>query len=965
MLNSNGIVDDDGVSVNCCYYNVGSLNAHEMVNGGGVFVLHQNVRSFNANFDEFSSVLSQIKRPVDVLLLSETWFNDSYNEGIEGYTSFHAYRTVNCGGGVSLYIGNHIDCVINEKISSISDALEIISVEILIGDTIVNVFGIYRPPSGSIRQFLSELDYCLSSVNPNHNIVLCGDFNIDLIADNGNVGDLCDLMRSHSLFSCINLPTRITDHSFTLIDHLWTNILSTRDSGVLVCNVTDHYSVFSTVPIIFNEKTFIKQFRDHSQERLDLLCSEVRHFASIFDSYNNCDVSTRTDIFQREFFNIYNRCCPVLCKTLSIKRFNKPWITNDLLSLINRKHDLYRKYREGIVSGNVVNNYNRYVTNMLRKAKLEYFRNKFSNSVNDINSQWRTINNLLGNKRKKNQWCIKDSNNIKLTNPKIIADKFNNFFVSIATNISSSLAPAVESPLAYMGARNPNTFFAEPCSVSEVTSIISSFTNKACNIHNVPVFIFKLLNDILSPLVGSLFNSSVVEGKFPCCLKKAIVIPLFKAGDRMTLNNYRPISLLPTLSKILEKLMLKRALSFLNKFKIFVNSQFGFRAGLSTVDAIHHYLMNVFETIENSDYLITVLLDFRKAFDCVDIGLLLLKLNHLGFRGPIYDWFVSYLRDRRQCVIIDGVSSDELEVTRGVPQGSTLGPLLFLLYINDMSQCSDILTFTHFADDTTVTCRRSDIYVAKNNVEFELRKVKRWLDTNRLSLNIEKSSCLILSNRFVPDNIVVSLDNVNIPTVESCKFLGIYIDNKINFNVQTDKLCSKLCRVVGILRRLSRYVPQDIMKTLYYTLFYSNMIYGITAWGGAGAMCVGRIKSIQNRTIKIISSDANPYKHTNILPFDLVYKYFVLLKMHKLIHGGDETYSHIVSELRPAHSHATRSVEQQLLNLPLFRKAKCQSSFLYKGLKFWNLLPLDVRQIAEYNLFKAKLKYSFHNSGTQ
>jgi hypothetical protein len=278
-------------------------------------------------------------------------------------------------------------------------------------------------------------------------------------------------------------------------------------------------------------------------------------------------------------------------------------------------------------------------------------------------------------------------------------------------------------------------------------------------------------------------------------------------------------------------------------------------------------------------------LDLSKAFDTVHIDILLQKLDHLGFRGNSYDWLSSYLKGRKQYVNINGVSSALCNVDRGVPQGSTLGPLLFLLYMNDFHTASRKLNFIHFADDTTLFCSGSDIFNMQTLINNELLSVEEWLCANRLSLNISKTNFMFVSNRIIPGNIYISIGARPVDSTTSAKFLGIHIDNKLKFDILISKLCSKLSGTIGIMRRVSSIVPPNTIRNLYFSLLYPHLIYALPAWGSAGSTLINKVKTIVNRAVRLMpqSCIVNVYTFNNILKFDKLYSYIVLIQFYKIL----------------------------------------------------------------------------------
>ena len=271
--------------------------------------------------------------------------------------------------------------------------------------------------------------------------------------------------------------------------------------------------------------------------------------------------------------------------------------------------------------------------------------------------------------------------------------------------------------------------------------------SKSPDSYEIPIKMVKYISDSLSSVLAELINESFSTGQHPSLLKFAKVIPIHKANSKLEVSNYRPISLLPIFNKIFERLMHNRLTKFLEKHEILYPQQFGFQKRKSTTQAILNLCDQLTNAIENKEFSRCIFLDLAKAFDTVDHEILLSKLSHYGIRGTALDWFKSYLSDRTQKVYINGFLSESRNVTHGVPQGSVLGPLLFLLYINDMPYCSEILKFHLFADDTSIFFSHKNQHELEIIVNNELKKVSDWLSANRLTLNVAKSNFLLLSKK--------------------------------------------------------------------------------------------------------------------------------------------------------------------------------------------------------------------------
>ena len=338
---------------------------------------------------------------------------------------------------------------------------------------------------------------------------------------------------------------------------------------------------------------------------------------------------------------------------------------------------------------------------------------------------WSGIKSVISIRKSSNVNVIsklKDSNGNVTSDPAVIANIFNKYFVNVSHDITKNIPRSKKSPMDFMGVRVANSFFTAPSTAFEISDIISLLkSGKSLGPNSIPMKILKCLSSLISSPLSQIINKSFQSGIFPDKMKLAKVIPLFKKGCSLTAANYRPISLLLVFSKITEKDMYDRLYNFLVKHEILYELQFGFRASHS----INHALVSLTEAIKNSldngKFGCGIFIDLQKAFDTVNHDILLVKLEHYGIRGTTLDWLKSYLSDRKQYVSVNGPNSSCLNVTCGVPQGSVLGPLLFLIYINDLPRSSSKLTFYLFADDT-------NIYYESNNLDMLQRTVKKRIE---------------------------------------------------------------------------------------------------------------------------------------------------------------------------------------------------------------------------------------------
>ena len=401
----------------------------------------------------------------------------------------------------------------------------------------------------------------------------------------------------------------------------------------------------------------------------------------------------------------------------------------------------------------------------------------------------------------------------------------------------------------------------------------------SCGIDNLnSEFIRKIKLSIKEPL-SKLINISLETGNVPNTLKIAKVIPIYKNKSPEQYANYRPISLLPSLSKVLEKIIHKRLYNFINSQNLFYDCQYGFRPKFSTIHAITQLSAEILKAFDDKQYTTGVFLDLSKAFDTINHNTLLKKLEHYGVRGVALEWFRSYLCGRKQYVHFNGENSNQHDVTCGVPQGSVLGPLLFIVYTNDLPNALNDSHSILCADDTTIYHSSNDPKLSANILAADLKLLTDWFRANKLSLNISKTNYMIFSHtqQELPD-IELKIGAETINRVNEIKFLGVYIDSKLNWNKQLIHCKNKLSSGLYALKTVKHLLPTKQLKSLYYTLIHPYLNYGTILWGSASKNNLKKVQILQNKAIRSLTNSkynhpTTPlYKATKITPLNELYK---------------------------------------------------------------------------------------------
>ena len=777
----------------------------------------------------------------------------------------------------------------------------------------------------------------------------------------------------------IDEPTRVTLTTSTLIDHIATskpeNVVA---SGVLKITFSDHYLVYVTRKFMGSIK---QQRKTISTRKMKNFNSE--NFLSDLEQINwDSIVSSSKSI--NEAVNKWSYLLSlVIEKHAPLTEFKvsdkfSPWLNKEFKDLARTRDKLKVaaiKKNSSVLMATYRQVRNR-VNNLNKRLKREYFSEKIAFDKGNLKATWKTLN-LLSNKRSKttNVESLTVEGEVINENAEI-ASSMNEFFCTVGRNLS------VKIP------QHPNPLLSEEYKINESDEQPAEFTFHAVDtvtIHRalckmkksfgfgsdgIASNFLKIAYPVISNSICDIFNFSIFSGSFPDSWKIARVAPIFKGGQRDDRSNYRPISVLPVVSRLFEKLIYDQLYHYLDKNRYLVSHQSGFRSLHSVVTCLLKATNDWYLDIDRGKYTAMIFIDLKKAFDTVDHQILLDKMQFYGITGLAHKWFSSYLDHRRQYCKVNGTASSIENIDVGVPQGSCLGPLLFLLYINDLPFALKKAKATMYADDTAISYssdRREELDLVIN---AELSYIEKWLQGNKLSLNIVKTQAMVIGSRPKLSKLKSDLGTLpsfeigglDIDLVNKTKYLGVMIDNCLSWDSQIRAVNQKVSRAIGLLKYARNFVETDTMANLYRSIIEPHLSYCCSVWGSCGTTKLNVLQKLQNKVARIVTRspfDASAAPLLKRLGWpsvqDLIDKETSSMVYKSLNSLAPQYLSDLFVRLSELHPRELRNSGTDLA-IPLLRTANGQKSFSYRGASLWNSLDLDKKEAPSINAFRSKFK---------
>lgn len=936
-----------------------------------IFLL--NIRSLRHKTTELQLYLQELHSKTnvnfDILALTETWAKNDESPmlKIDGYSLVLQERVGQRGGGVAIYFKSELNF---ETFDITATTFNAIKFKIL-GDSSSLLTGllIYRFPKSPRNVFYSELSSNILELG--ENALIIGDINIDLLKTSDS-SDYINTLTSFGFSSYMSEPTRVVTPYATCIDHVFhrkkhsQNNVSVVNCYVRPNGLSDHHAVIIQLEGL-KQAAKSAPNKKHYFKHTDWKALNSVLMAENWElllSGKSVDEMFRVFVDKIKFFHSTHT---KIIRKISGKHRRNPWASNQLVRYSKQKNDLYlliKKFPGNIYLRNQYKNISKKVHSQILTDKKRYFGQLLDKAGPNSGKYWRLINDTIGRVKKGIDRINIDGFSYDVVqNELLVANTFNQYFSDVTSKLSAERTRFSNLPLNgnhYQTVHNniPKSFFVFPITPVEILDAIKAVSNKpSVGFDGVETNLIKNCSHALLTPLEILFNSSITQGIFPELLKTAVVVPIFKAGSHSEITNYRPISILSVLSKIFELIIKNRIMAFFLSNNLFSDRQFGFLPSKSTDDALFSHITDIVSNTERGNMAVALYLDISKAFDTVDHDILIDKLYSYGIRGLVLEWFSSYLKGRRQVVRVGSGISCSLDITSGVPQGSTLGPILFLIYVNDLLQIKISGRIYSFADDTSVlfTAKSKSELITKINKD--LRKLSAWFWTHKLYANLEKTK--IISYGYQHVNLYETLKLHFHPSchepctcnflnqVTETKYLGLILDDKLKWVPHTVHLQSRLRKLNFILYHASKLLTRAHLLRVYRAMYEPVLRYGIIHWGHSPKKNTQPIKILQKFAIRSIAgirsreSTVRYFNEFGLLNFNNIFKLYSVKYGHKHFNSFG---------LIGASSSGLRD-RGIILSKPNWRKDSSRSQSAYSVPSLFNSLPQEIREITYHKQF--------------
>lgn len=903
----------------------------------GLSFCHINAQSLNNKMAEFRLVFEN--SGVDIICVSETWFTESTPDSLARLSGYKIYRSDRAGhaGGVAIYIKNHITSIFLCK-SGNESKIEYIFVEIISSGRKMLVGCAYRPRrTVQFTDLFSELETITVAYN---DVLIAGDLNSNIL----NETTLTDFMSSLNLLPTnTSTPTHFSSSINTLLDLFFvshTNKVLLYDQ-IPACCFSKHDLIFLSYDFFITEKDQKYTYRDFKNLNYNLLFENF-HQVDWDNIFRIDSVDNQLSFIENNIHQLFDETVPLKTKIIAAK--DKPWFSTFIkrhILLRDLAYSRWKRFKTDDLKAEYKAARNT-VTLHIRRAKSSYYSNQFSSAL-ESKKTWKIISDIGIGKQSTSGMCTADADDLNKGFTNIPMVPINTAFYS--TLINSSTAP------------NPDSFEFSGVTQNEVFAAFSSVKSNAIGCDNIHPRFIKILLPLILPYITHLFNTIITKSYFPTKWKFAKIIPIPKSN-----TGFRPIAILPFLSKVLEKLLYAQMSNYISDKSLLTDKQSGFRPKHSCITALVQVSEDLRRELDDGKVIFLVLLDHSNAFDTVDHKLLCMKLKHFfNFSSSSCNLLSSYLTGRTQSVFSNNKMSQPLSLTRGVPQGSILGPLLFAIYANDLPQQLSFSNIHMYADDAQLYLS-SPAKLLKENIEklnLDLNSIYCWATANGLCLNPQKSKCIIIRKNSANISVEnhISINGQQIQIVNSAKNLGIIFNSNLTWSNHINALVGQTYVKLRSLWSTHYLIPLKIRSLLAKTYLVPGLIYGCELFSKCDSESQRKLNVLYNNIVRYVYG-LRRFDHISAyasslfgVSFESLLKIKTLTLMHKIIYTGKPQY--LYSQIRLA-----RSPRGKRLIIPKHRCLVSEWQFHVKAARLWNTLPHSLQLNSNAEHFK-KLLFQF------
>lgn len=910
--------------------------------------------------------------PFHIFGLNETRLKDYHDDSVLNIPNYVIHRrdknpSLKLHTGVAAYVHTSIQHLVQRRKDLEDDSIEVLWLELKEPNRRSHLIGVvYRNPDEVLFDWYNRFIQMSDNIGFNDkNVHLMGDFNIDLLRKDNTWECTLELVGLHQLIPPKRTRIDARTGRESLLDHIYSNCPELISNAVVDdLGLSDHFPISCDLNLTIaterkTHKTITYRSFKHFNQSLFLHDLELAQFDFVF---NETNPNKALDIWYNIFISVLDNHAPI--RTRRVKQADMPpWITPELIKAteikkqlkVNKKSMEFKKQRN-------------LVKKLVRKAKKSYFDSVVVNN-HDMRTIWKALKTITSN-----------GNHPSSDLPENIdADSLNNHFVSVSDSlIKESKGNEYECPSKLIEFCNSRNSEQQPLcmpllAVHEVGQFISSMKNKkSSGFDGISAKILKLALPYIVDSLTYIYNLCIEQSVFPDQLKHAKVIALPKPNrDKSDVNNYRPISLLSSLSKPLEKHIHNHLLKYLESQQLLYAYQSGFRPTFSCHTALTRLVESWLNNINKRYMSGIVFLDLSKAFDLINHDILLQKLSYYILNENVLQLIRSFLTNRTQQVISNGILSEPSLIKIGVPQGSTLGPLLFSVFINDMPLAisSPKVETDLFADDATLHTADKDITAISSELQRALYEVSEWCSVNDMVINPNKTESMVITTRqkhqLKPLLLNITVDGIPVQQVTKHRLLGVTVDNCLSWQNHIEVTCKILSRHLYVLSQLRHITDEYTRKIFYEAHIKSHIDYASTLWDGCCDNLFKKLRSLYRRSAKLINPDPSLTTDQKLTSLEMLplKEHLSLNKsifMYKFFSGSLPSY---LNDLLPKIKHSSYATSRCALTLPLPRIDLAKTSLCYSGGTLWQSLPTDVQKAKSLHTFKLlSYRYFFENA---